>query len=56
MTKIRNSKLVLVIEYWNLKFVCDLVLGAWDFISSPYSISPVLSCLVHPDSYSTTLV
>jgi len=24
----------LVIEYWNLKFVCNLVLGAWDFIYS----------------------
>jgi hypothetical protein len=23
---------VLVIEYWNLKFVCNLVLGVWDFI------------------------
>ncbi len=33
----QNFKLVLVIEYWNLKFVCDLVLGVWDFISSPYS-------------------
>jgi len=31
----QNSKLVLVIEYWNLKFVCDLVLGVWDFIGSP---------------------
>ena len=41
MTKIRNSKLVLVIEYWNLKFVCDLVLGVWDFISSPYSTCTV---------------
>ena len=41
MTKIRNFKLVLVIEYWNLKFVCDLVLGVWDFISSPYSTCTV---------------
>ena len=32
MTKIRNSKLVLVIEYWDLRFVCYLVLGVWDFI------------------------
>ncbi len=23
----QNSKLVLVIEYWNLRFVCNLVLG-----------------------------
>jgi hypothetical protein len=23
---------VLVIEYWNLKFICDLVLEIWDFI------------------------
>ena len=27
MTKIQNSKPVLVIEYWNLRFVCNLVLG-----------------------------
>jgi hypothetical protein len=34
------SKPVLVIEYWNLRFVCNLVLGVWDFISLPYSITP----------------
>ena len=34
MTKIQNSILVLVIWYWNLGFVCNLVLGVWDF-SSP---------------------
>jgi hypothetical protein len=27
MTKIQNSKTVLVIEYWNLGFIWDLVLG-----------------------------
>jgi capsule polysaccharide modification protein KpsS len=27
MTKIPNSKPVLFIEYWNLRFVCNLVLG-----------------------------
>jgi len=27
MTKIQNSKPVLVIEYWNLRFVWNLVLG-----------------------------
>jgi len=32
MTKIQNSKSVLVFEYWNLRFVCNLVLGVWDFI------------------------
>ena len=32
MTEIPNSKSVLVIEYWNLRFVCNLVLGVWDFI------------------------
>ena len=31
MTKIQNSKRVLVIEYWNLRFICNLVLGIWDF-------------------------
>jgi hypothetical protein len=34
MTEIRNSKPVLVIEYWNLQFICDLVLGVWDFYHS----------------------
>jgi len=27
ITKIPNSKPVLVIQYWNLRFVCNLVLG-----------------------------
>ena len=27
MTEIQNSKYVWVIEYWNLKFICNLVLG-----------------------------
>jgi hypothetical protein len=42
MTEIQNSKrsyylrrenylYVLVIEYWNLRFVCNLVLEIWDF-------------------------
>jgi hypothetical protein len=39
MTEIQNSKPVLVIQYWNLKFVCNLVLGVWDFIDSS---TPVL--------------
>jgi len=26
---------VLDIEYWNLRFVCDLVLEFWDFINLP---------------------
>jgi hypothetical protein len=41
MTEIQNSKLfydlekgkaksVLVIGYWNLRFICNLVLGIWD--------------------------
>ena len=34
MTEIQNSKLVLVIWYWNLEFVCNLVLGVWDFRGS----------------------
>ena len=38
--QIRNSKPVLVIEYWNLRFVWYLVLGIWDFITSPYSTTP----------------
>ena len=31
--KILNLFFVLVIEYWNLRFVCNLVLGVWDFIT-----------------------
>ena len=34
MTKIQNSKPVSVIWYWNLRFVCNLVLGVWDFMDS----------------------
>ena len=30
----QNPKPVLVIYYWNLRFVCNLVLGVWDFIDS----------------------
>jgi hypothetical protein len=30
MTKIQNSKSVWVIEYWNLRFICNLVLGIWN--------------------------
>jgi hypothetical protein len=32
MTKIQNHKRVLDIEYWNLRFICNLVLGIWDLI------------------------
>ena len=28
---IKDSKYVWVIEYWNLRFICNLVLGIWDF-------------------------
>jgi hypothetical protein len=31
ITEIQNFKLVWVIKYWNLEFICDLVLGVWDF-------------------------
>jgi hypothetical protein len=34
MTKIQNSKTVSVIWYWNLRFVCNLVLGDWNFYYS----------------------
>ena len=27
----KNPKYVWVIEYWNLRFICNLVLGIWDF-------------------------
>jgi hypothetical protein len=32
MTEIQNSKPVLVIGNWNLRFVCYLVLGVWNSI------------------------
>ena len=32
MSEIQNPKLVLVIGYWDLGFVCNLVLGVWTFI------------------------
>ena len=31
MTEILYSSPVLVIEYWNLRFTWDLVLGIWNF-------------------------
>jgi hypothetical protein len=38
MTKIQNSKPLLVIGNWNLRFVCYLVLGVWDFKESMTSL------------------
>jgi hypothetical protein len=34
MTKIQSAfgSNVLDIDYWNLRFICNLVLGIWDFI------------------------
>ena len=43
MTKIQNSKSVLVFEYWNLRFVCNLVLGVWDFIDLYRQSHPTLT-------------
>jgi hypothetical protein len=54
MTEIQNSKHVWVIEYWNLKFICNLVLGICDFrhktprqsqISLTYPLAPDFSGL-----------
>jgi hypothetical protein len=33
MTEIRNPKPVLVIEYWYLRFICNLVLVIWNLKS-----------------------
>ncbi len=38
MTKIQNSKPVYDLEertfqYWNLRFICNLVLGTWNLIT-----------------------
>jgi hypothetical protein len=35
-------KAVLVIGYWNLNIICDLVLGAWDF-SSTVAAAPMFA-------------
>ena len=51
MTEIQNFKSVLVIEYWNLRFVCNLVLGAWDFIDSN---TPLLQKHIYLDCFSET--
>jgi hypothetical protein len=32
MTEIQNSKHVLVIEYWYLRFICNLMLGIWNLL------------------------
>jgi hypothetical protein len=47
----QNFKSVLVIEYWNLRFVCNLVLGAWDFIDSN---TPLLQKHIYLDCFSET--
>jgi len=31
-SQFQNSKYVWVIEYWNLRFICNLVLGIWGFV------------------------
>ncbi len=31
MTEIRNSNAVWVIGFWILEFICNLVLGIWDY-------------------------
>ena len=46
MTKITNSKNVLFIEYWNLKFICNLVLEAFE-IFNVFSLQ-VLQALLAP--------
>jgi hypothetical protein len=52
----QNSKPVLVIGYWNLGFVCYLVLGVWDFTSSAYSTTPTLQYSKgQPDLVKTSL-
>jgi hypothetical protein len=44
MTKIQNSKPFSVIWYWNLGFVCNLVLGICYFAMLHHSITPALFC------------
>jgi hypothetical protein len=54
-TKIQNSKPVSVIWYWDLRFVCNLVLGVWDFIDSPPS-NRFLNLLIHPLNSKTPAI
>ena len=35
MTEIQNPKLVLVIGYWDLRFIWVLILGIWDLAIVP---------------------
>ena len=42
MTEIQNPKLVLVIEYWDLRFIWVLMLGIWDFAIVSHEISKKL--------------
>jgi hypothetical protein len=37
-----NSKYVWVIGYWNLRFICNLVLGIWDFSILSSSNTPLI--------------
>jgi hypothetical protein len=45
MTKIQSAcgSNVMVIEYWNLRFICNLVLVIWDFKSC--YLGTVIWCL-----------
>jgi hypothetical protein len=35
-----KGKTVVIIEYWNLRFFCNLVPGIWDFKFGTESINP----------------
>jgi hypothetical protein len=48
MTKIQSASggsNVLVIEYWNLRFICNLVLVIWDFKSLRNTMDIFQQCL-----------
>ena len=48
--EIPNLLCVLVIEYWNLRFVCNLVLGVCNFIT-PCSMSMLHANFLTPDTW-----
>jgi hypothetical protein len=50
-TKIQKSKPVLIIWYWNLRFVCNLVLGNWGparRVACPKDQFDILQCSITP--------
>ena len=52
--KKENFKYVLVIEYWNLRFICNLVLGIWDLGMRYYRFQCSTFSFLLPDTRHLT--